>query len=164
MGLSLVTLPVRLGTRAVLLATRPGAVASRKALDLLIDAVTPAEPQEPRRPPPRAPAPAHPVPKPPPVRRDPADEPPAPAHVSEEPSLVAESADAEAADGAGAELSVAAPWDGYRRAKADEIIAALPDLTREELALVQLYEGTHRKRRTVLAAVERCLKIASPPN
>jgi hypothetical protein len=46
---------------------------------------------------------------------------------------------------------------------ADEVIARLDTATREELAVVQLYEGFARKRKSVIAEVERRLKVASSP-
>lgn len=84
-------------------------------------------------------------------------------HVSEEPELVAESADLGAADGVTAELTIDEPWEGYRRARAGEVIDSLSSSSRERLAVIQLYESTHRARKSVLAAVERELKINSPP-
>jgi hypothetical protein len=90
-------------------------------------------------------------------------EPPEPPHVSEEPELVAESADPTAVNGAGAELSIDEPWPGYEDARAADVIAALADVTREQLALIELYEAAHRSRKSVLAAVERELKIKTPP-
>jgi hypothetical protein len=84
-------------------------------------------------------------------------------HVSEEPELVADSADPDATETPGPEVSVDEPWPRYRRAKAAEVIASLPDRSREELAVAQLYESTHRRRSTVLEAMERQLKVSSPP-
>jgi hypothetical protein len=107
------------------------------------------------------PAPAHEGPVP---AAEPADaDPPVPPHVSEEPELVSESADPGAVNGAGAELTVDEPWPGYGEARAADVIAALADATREQLALVELYEAGHRSRKSVLAAVERELKIKTPP-
>lgn len=78
-----------------------------------------------------------------------------PEHVSTEATLVAESADLETADGIHTDLHVAEPWDGYRRAKAREVIEALGRCTPAQLAVVRLYESTHRARKTVLEAAER---------
>jgi hypothetical protein len=78
-----------------------------------------------------------------------------PAHVSEEPVLVAESADPEAADGVRTDLHVAEPWEGYRGSTAKEVIAELAGRSAAELAVVRLYESTHRARRTVLEAADR---------
>jgi hypothetical protein len=163
----LITLPLRVSIEATRLALRPLAAVGAVAIDLLDQLLShrsePIAPEHGAAPPPEAtvfsgPAPApEPGPPPPPV-----DE-PEPIHVSEEPELVAESADPGATNGSGAEVRVEEPWDGYRRAKASEVIASLADLTREELAVVELYEATHRARKSVLAAVERELKIKSPP-
>ena len=76
---------------------------------------------------------------------------------------MAESADVGATDTPGPEVTVGEPWSGYRRAKAAEVVAALPDISREELTVAQLYETTHRGRKTVLQAIERQLKIAGRP-
>ncbi|MFN2615711.1 MAG: hypothetical protein ABR581_01160 [Thermoleophilaceae bacterium] len=91
-----------------------------------------------------------PAPPPPPV----ADE---PDHVDTGVRMVAQVADRDAEEGAGPEIEVAEPWDGYDRLTAREAVAALADASSESLAAVQLYEGSHRGRRSVLAAVERAL-------
>jgi hypothetical protein len=81
-----------------------------------------------------------------------------PAHVSEEPELVEEVAEPGAEDGAGAELHIREPWEGYRDMSAREIGARLVGATTAELAAVQLYESANRSRQTILAAVARHLK------
>jgi hypothetical protein len=145
MPIGLITLPLRLGLRVAGLVLRP--VASALGLtDHEDDVRVAAVPQEPPRRPTRVP------PRP---RREPtarADIPDEPTHVSEEPVVVAEVADPGAEDGAGAQVSVAEPWDGYRKMKAGEIIARLESATPEEVAVVQLYEGMNRRRKTVLEA------------
>jgi hypothetical protein len=78
-----------------------------------------------------------------------------PAHVSEEPVLVAESADIEAADGLHTDLHVQEPWKGYRKATAHEIIESLERCNPAQLAVVRLYESNHRARKTVLEAADR---------
>lgn len=83
---------------------------------------------------------------------------PEPEHVSEEPALVLESADPGAEEGVGAVINVREPWDGYDGMKARQVIARLSGASGAELAAVQLYESGHRKRPTVLQAVERELK------
>jgi hypothetical protein len=84
-------------------------------------------------------------------------------HVSEEPELVAESADLGATETPGPEVRVDEPWSGYGRAKAADIVAALPGISREELTVAQLYEASHRGRKTVLQAIERQLKVGAGP-
>lgn len=91
----------------------------------------------------------------------PVDEPPAqpsspePDHLSEEPVLVAEVADAGAEDGPGAEIHVDEPWPGYSEMTAPDVIDRLAAESVEAVALVELYERTHRGRRSVLDAAER---------
>ena len=94
----------------------------------------------------------------------PADAPPPvpdeliPDHVDEEPVLVAEAAEEGAEDGDGAELRVEAPWDGYERMNAADIRDRLAAASIAEAAAVELYESTHRSRRSVLDAAERMLR------
>jgi hypothetical protein len=84
-----------------------------------------------------------------------------PAHVSEEPELVHEVAEPGAEEGAGAAITVAEPWDGYRHMSAKDVIARARSANRAQLAAVRLYESRHRSRQTVLAAVDRQLKLSS---
>ncbi len=84
-------------------------------------------------------------------------------HVSEEPELVEEVAEPGAEEGAGAELRIAEPWEGYRAMKAADIIERLAGASREELAAVELYELSGRNRKSVVAAAQQALKQASPP-
>jgi hypothetical protein len=81
-----------------------------------------------------------------------------PDHVDEEPVLVAEVAEEGAQHGAGAELHVDAPWDGYDRMTAADIRDRLALATPAEAAAVELYESTRRARRSVLDAAERALR------
>jgi hypothetical protein len=144
----------------------------------------PPPPSEPRRPaatapaprtrapspvPPPAPAPAMQAPAPAPVSQPApapapaapqAPAPPEPAHVDSGAVVVAEFADAGAADGAGAEVHVDEPWEGYSRLTARDVTAQLATADPATLAVVRLYESSHRKRRTVLAAVDR--RLATP--
>jgi hypothetical protein len=159
------TFPFRAGIRAT--ARLVGAAETAVSLTVqVVEALLPSSPR-PAPAPAREDRPAQPRRAPMP-RREPAvdyDEPlpPEPEHVSEEPVVVAEVADAGAEDGAGADVTIAEPWDGYRAMKADEVIARLAEASREELAVVQLYEGTARRRKSVLTEVERRLKAASSP-
>jgi hypothetical protein len=91
----------------------------------------------------------------------PAAQPTAPVHVSEEVELVQSFADPGAEDGAGAAVHVEEPWERYAQMGAREIIARLAGASREQLAAVELYEGSHRSRRTVLAAADRQLRLAT---
>jgi hypothetical protein len=81
-----------------------------------------------------------------------------PDHVDADAVLVAEAAEEGAEDGAGAELHVESPWEGYDHMTAGEIRDRLVAASPAEAAAVELYEGTRRKRRTVLDAAERALR------
>ena len=83
------------------------------------------------------------------------DDEPEPVHVSEEPELVAEVSEPGAEDGAGAAVTVDEPWDGYTRLNAKDIVDHLANAGTAELAAIQLYESTHKRRETVLTAVTR---------
>jgi len=82
-------------------------------------------------------------------------------HVSEEATLVREDAEPGAEDGAGAQVTVAEPWEGYNDLNAQEVIGRLEGASSAELAAVELYEGGNRRRQTVLSAVERQLRRVS---
>jgi len=106
-----------------------------------------------------------------PVRRPVASEPPTPGapaqvtaepiHVSAEPTLVEEFAEPGAEQGAGAEVHVDPPWDGYERMTAKQVITRLETADQAEAAAIALYEGNNRRRRTVMNAVERELRGSS---
>lgn len=93
-----------------------------------------------------------------------ADAPPAvpdelvPDHVDEEPVLVAEVAEGGAEEGAGPELSVEPPWDGYDQMTATDITDRLTAASPAEAAAVELYESTKKGRSSVLEAAARALK------
>jgi hypothetical protein len=151
MPIDLITLPLRLGLRVAGLVLRPVAGVVEHALGLDHD----EQPQQPTTAAAPAPVPPRPTRVPPRPRREPtarADVPDEPAHVSEEPVVVAEVADPGAEDGAGAQVRVAEPWEGYRQMKAADVIDRLAAATPEEVAVVQLYETMHRRRKTVLEA------------
>jgi hypothetical protein len=86
-----------------------------------------------------------------------------PAHVSEQPELVDSYAEAGAEDGPGASVHVAEPWKGYGHMTADDVAARLTAASLEEVAAVELYERSHKGRRTVLTAAGRRLQRASAP-
>ncbi|MEA2158162.1 MAG: hypothetical protein QOD66_542 [Solirubrobacteraceae bacterium] len=109
--------------------------------------------------PPAPPAPSEPAAEQaPPLTEPPPTE---PVHVSEEPTLVEEFAEPGAEDGAGAQVTIAEPWDGYAHLNAKEVIARVSDANAVELAAVQLYEAAHRNRETVMTVVERELRAKS---
>jgi hypothetical protein len=90
---------------------------------------------------------------PPPVtaQRQP-PQPPEPVHVSEEPVLVAEVAEDGAEDGAGPELRIDEPWEGYSSMTAAEIRRRLRQADAATVAAVRLYEAANKGRSTVLQA------------
>jgi hypothetical protein len=100
----------------------------------------------------------------PPPAPPPADVPPAvpdqlvPDHVDEEVVLVAEVAEEGAENGAGPELRVDPPWDGYDKLTAADIRDRLTGASPTEAAAVELYESTHKNRRSVLDAAGRALR------
>lgn len=97
--------------------------------------------------------------------RAPEPEPEEPIHVDTEPELVAEFAEPGAEEGAGPEIHVDEPWDGYTKMAASDIRDRVLIGSAEEVAVVQLYETMHRKRQTVLDAVERRSKeLANAPS
>jgi hypothetical protein len=121
------------------------------------DEKPPAEerPEPPTSIPPRPHAEAKPAPS---AEPPPAPPEPEPEHVSEEPTLVEEVAEPGAEDGAGAEVHVEPPWDGYEALNAKEVISRLASASAAELAAVQLYESGRRRRQTILNAVQRELR------
>lgn len=122
-----------------------------------------ARPEDQPPPPPRAQQPAAAASPPPPAAAAssrPAAAPPEPDHVDREAVVVAESADAGAAGGAGAQIRIAEPWDGYSRLTAKDVTAQLATADPAMLAVVRLYEAAHRNRSTVLAEIDRRLATA----
>ena len=85
-------------------------------------------PPRPFRRPPRPPTPTPPTPP----RPDGADD-----HVSREAVLVAESADAGAAEGAGAQIRVGEPWEGYGKLTAKEVNDRLATASPASLAVAR---------------------------
>jgi hypothetical protein len=83
--------------------------------------------------------------------------------IDDEPDVVEELAEPGAEDGAGATIKIEEPWDGYSEMNAHAVIARVRKATAAELALVELYERAHKRRRTVLAAAERRHKQISGP-
>ena len=81
-----------------------------------------------------------------------------PDHVDEEVVLVAAVAEEGVEDGAGPELRIDPPWDGYDRMTAAEIRDRLTAATVELAAAVELYEAAGKARRTVLDAAGRALR------
>lgn len=160
--LILVRAPVRLTLRLWELGLSSAAEAARLGFEILDKRSSPPPGFE------RHSSPAHPdhmgnggAPDPDNPWREDSDVPPAvpdeliPDHVDEEPVLVAEVAEEGAEDGAGPELHVDPPWDDYDRMTATEIRDRLTSASPTEAGAVELYEATHKSRRTVLEAAER---------
>jgi hypothetical protein len=179
----LIIFPARVGVRAARSAVRTGVHATGRALSLaayVVRSVAPdgaadaPERTEPYAATPVARPPIETAPPPPPVDAGaspvapvestdvPAPETPPlraePVHVSEEPTVVEEFAEPGAEEGAGAEVTVAEPWEGFARMTAKDVIARLADASPAELAAVQLYEHATRQRETVTAAAARELR------
>jgi len=140
-------------------ATRPAASAataressSTFELDVLLASSPPPPEEAPAAPTPPAVAPARDLGAVPEIP---------PAHVSEGLRFVEAFAEPGAEEGAGAAVHVEEPWANYSQMTADEVIVRLADATPEELAVVALYEGVHRRRKTVLAEASRRLRSAT---
>jgi hypothetical protein len=82
---------------------------------------------------------------------------------ADEEEIVAEFAEPGAEDGAGAQLQVEEPWEGYALMNAGAVISRLEQADPAQLALVELYEQMHKKRQTVLSAAAKRLRALSPP-
>lgn len=82
-------------------------------------------------------------------------------HVDREAVVVAESADAGAAEGAGPQIRIGEPWKGYGSLTAKEINDRLATASPESLAIARLYEASHRNRVTVLREIDRRMKAAA---
>lgn len=121
--------------------------------------------QAPPPPPARAKSPepsagAAPVPTPAAAAHGAAPEEAADDRVSREAVLVAESADAGAADGAGAQIRIGEPWEGYDKLTVKEVNDRLVTASPESLAVARLYETANRNRVTVLREIDRRLAAA----
>jgi hypothetical protein len=82
---------------------------------------------------------------------------PEPAHVSEEPEIVAETAESGAEDGAGAEVAVDEPWPGYDDMNAADIEDRLLAESHTVVAAVSLYEASRKGRASILEAASRSM-------
>jgi hypothetical protein len=170
---SLILLPLRMCTRATALAVRGAREIVERAAGLA--GLAPEAPDfraEPAGPPTRTPPPQRPTqrqmaePEPAesaesalvdrgePVQYD-APEPVEPPHIEVDDELVGEVAEPGAEDGAGAQVRIAEPWAGYREMRAADVIDRVAAASPEELAAIELYELSSRKRRTVIAAAQR---------
>ncbi len=89
--------------------------------------------------------------------------PPAPGAkaVDDDPVPVAEIGGEDAAEGAGAQVRVDPPWDGYDGMTAAQVKQRLGRADREVAAAVSLYEAAGRGRRSVTEAADRRLRRLS---
>ena len=96
------------------------------------------------------------------VAEPPAPRPSAPAaepdHLEERPVVAAEVAEAGAEEGAGAQVHVDQPWEGYGGMTAVEIRNRLADADPEVAAVVKLYEAAHKGRSSVIEAADRRMR------
>ena len=81
-------------------------------------------------------------------------------HVDRDAVVVAESADPGAADGAGAQIRIGEPWQGYGSLTAKEVNDRLAAASPEALAVARLYESANRNRVTVLREIDRRMQAA----
>jgi hypothetical protein len=118
------------------------------------DLVKPIEPE--------AAEPGGPKVPPPAVAEPPGPRPIAPAavpdHLEDRPVIAAEVAEAGAEEGAGAQVHVDQPWEGYVGMTADEVRARLADADTEVAAVVKLYEAAHKDRTSVIEAADRRMR------
>jgi hypothetical protein len=73
---------------------------------------------------------------------------------------VATFAEPGAEGGAGAQIEIAEPWQGYDRMTVAEIVDQLSAAEVEAAAAVRLYEAAGRARTGVLEAAERRLRMS----
>lgn len=111
---------------------------------------------------PEAVEPGAPAPPPAAVAEPPAPRPGTPMaepdHLEERPVVAAEVAEAGAEEGAGAQVHVDQPWEGYDGMTAVEIRNRLADADPEVAAVVELYEAAHKGRRSVVEAADRRIR------
>ena len=77
---------------------------------------------------------------------------------------MAETAEAGAEDGAGAEVHVDEPWPDYGRMTAAEIRERLREAPAAQAAAVSLYEAAGKGRSSVLQAASRRMQLSGPPS
>jgi hypothetical protein len=153
---SLITLPIRLSLELTARAAKLGVDALRAVAGLIerdeadqrVAWPVADEPVAEREPLVAEPIAAEPVAAP--IDFDaPSEEELAPAHIDSDPALAYE---AGPADDVGAEVHVDAPWDGYDRMRAADIVARLRSADDATRAVVRLYEQQGKARSSVLAA------------
>jgi hypothetical protein len=115
------------------------------------------EPVDPKAVVPDAPAPPGPA-----VAEPSAPQPPTPMpepdHLDERPVVAAEVAEAGAEEGAGAQVHVEQPWEGYGGMTAAQIRDRLASADPEVAAVVKLYEAANKGRRSVIETADRRMR------
>jgi hypothetical protein len=99
-----------------------------------------------------------PAPPGPAVAGPPAPQPPTPDHLDERPVVAAEVAEAGAEEGAGAQVHVDQPWEGYGGMTAAQIRDRLANADPEVAAVVKLYEAANKGRRSVIETADRRMR------
>jgi hypothetical protein len=164
--------PIRLGLRLGIGVVRFELRLIEQFLGWGGETATPPPPPPRPAPTPRAPVVTEPYvePEPPPIVPEvepearPIPEPEEPEHLDVEVELVGEFAEPGAEEGAGAEIRIDEPWDGYRKMRVADIRERVLVAGPAELAVVQLYESANRGRRSILDVVERRTKeLANAP-
>jgi hypothetical protein len=111
---------------------------------------------------PNAVVPDAPAPPGPTVAEPPAPQPPTPIaepdHLEERPVVAAEVAEAGAEEGAGAQVHVDQPWEGYGGMTAAQIRDRLANADPEVAAVVKLYEAANKGRRSVIETADRRMR------
>jgi hypothetical protein len=83
---------------------------------------------------------------------------PEPDHLDERPVVAAEVAEAGAEEGAGAQVHVDQPWEGYGGMTAAQIRDRLANADPEVAAVVKLYEAANKGRRSVIETADRRMR------
>lgn len=81
-----------------------------------------------------------------------------PDHLEERPVVAAEVAEAGAEEGAGAQVHVDQPWEGYGGMTAAQIRDRLTNADPEVAAVVKLYEAANKGRRSVIETADRRMR------
>jgi hypothetical protein len=115
------------------------------------------EPVDPEAVVPDAPAPPGPAVAEPPAPRQPTPM-AEPDHLDERPVVAAEVAEAGAEEGAGAQVHVDQPWEGYGGMTAVQIRDRLANADPEVAAVVKLYEAANKGRRSVIEMADRRMR------
>jgi hypothetical protein len=161
----IVTAPARLSLRAIELGARTlrGLLPGDGDTEPAHGGPTVERPETPRAEPEPPPEPRQLYEEPSGVDEEPGGLDEEPLHVDEGATVVAEYAEPGAEEGAGAEVKLAEPWEGYDSMKVKEILARLAEASTETLAAVDLYERSTRERASVIEEADRQLSRRTAP-